>query len=105
MSSQVRSFWSQVCPQFNGAFADDVFAARYNMHHPHVVQTRAVIETADWVFIVMELLEGGELQKNIEERRSYAKTDAAEVMLRLGLTLGFLHSQGAWTDLLCLRAS
>jgi len=42
----------------------------------------------------MELLEGGELQKNIEERHSYTEADAAEVMLRLGLTLGFLHSQG-----------
>ena len=64
------------------------------MRHPHIVQMRAVIETADWVYIVMELLEGGELQENIEIRKAYSEADAAEVMLRLGLTLGFLHCQG-----------
>lgn len=73
------------------------------MHHPYVVQTRAVIETADWVFIVMELLEGGELQKNIEERHSYTEADAAEVTMRLGLTLGFLHGQGVYV--LCVWAA
>jgi serine/threonine protein kinase len=66
------------------------------MHHPHIVQTRAVIETADWIFVVMELMEGCELQKNIETRGTYSEGDAAEVMLRLSLTLGFLHSQGAF---------
>ena len=58
------------------------------MHHPHIVQTRAVIETADWIFVVMELMEGCELQKNIETRGTYSEGDAAEVMLRLSLTLG-----------------
>lgn len=65
------------------------------MRHPHIVQTRAVIETADWIFVVMELMKGEELQKNIEKRGMYTEEDAAEVMLRLALTLGFLHSQGA----------
>lgn len=65
------------------------------MHHPHIVQTRAIIETADWIFIVMELMEGGELQRRIEAVGTYAEADAAEVMLRLAVTLGFLHSQGA----------
>ena len=69
--------------------------ARYNIHHPYIVRTRAVIETTDWIFIVMELMGGGGLQENIEKRGTYTEGDAAEVMLRLSLTLGFLHSKGA----------
>ena len=69
--------------------------ARYNVQHPYIVRTRAVIETTDWIFVVMELMEGGGLQENIEMRGTYTEGDAAEVMLRLSLTLGFLHSQGA----------
>eukprot|EP01051_Picozoa_sp_SAG22_P020039 SAG22_NODE_3898_length_1479_cov_1.534058_3_plen_161_part_01 len=38
------------------------------MKHPHIVFMRAVIETAAWVYIVMELVEGGELQTKIDER-------------------------------------
>ena len=74
--------------------------ARYNVHHPYIVRTRAVIETTDWIFVVMELMEGGGLQENIEMHGTYTEGDAADVMLRLSLTLGFLHSQGAcWFSL------
>ena len=69
--------------------------ARYNIHHPYIVRTRAVIETTDWIYIVMELMETGGLHEIIEKRGTYTEGDAAEVMLRLSLTLGFLHSQGA----------
>jgi serine/threonine protein kinase len=67
---------------------------KFDMAHPHIVRMRAVVETTDWLYIVMELLEGGALQDNIEARAHYSEQDAAEVMRRLGSTLDFLHRQG-----------
>ena len=49
----------------------------------------------------MELVDGGDLQHNIEKLGTYAEADAAEVMFRLALTLGFLHNQGACLLPLC----
>ena len=69
-------------------------ADRYDMMHPHIVRMRAVVETTVWVYIVMELLEGGELQDNIERAGTYSEKDCADVMLRLCSTLSFLHAQG-----------
>jgi hypothetical protein len=62
--------------------------------HPHVVDLYAVIETADNVYIVMELVEGGELFDHVVDMGAYTEPMAAEVMRKLVTTLGFLHSQG-----------
>jgi len=62
--------------------------------HPHVVELYAVIETADNVYIVMELVEGGELFDHVVDMGAYTEPMAAEVMRKLVTTLGFLHSQG-----------
>ena len=67
------------------------------MLHPHIVRMRAVVETNDWVYIVMELLEGGELQDNLERAGAYCEKDCADIMLRLCSTLSFLHAQGKYT--------
>jgi len=63
-------------------------------NHPHVVDLYAVIETADNVYIVMELVEGGELFDRVVDLGAYSEPMAAEVMRKLVKTLGFLHSQG-----------
>jgi len=62
--------------------------------HPNVVDLYAVIETADNVYIVMELVEGGELFDHVVDMGAYTEPMAAEVMRKLVTTLGFLHSQG-----------
>lgn len=62
--------------------------------HPYVVDLYAVIETADNVYIVMELVEGGELFDHVVDRGAYSEPMAADVMRKLVTTLGFLHSQG-----------
>lgn len=62
--------------------------------HPHVVDLYAVIETAANVYIVMELVEGGELFDHVVARGAYTEAMAADVMRKMVSTLGFLHSQG-----------
>jgi len=62
--------------------------------HPHVVDLYAVIETAANVYIVMELVEGGELFDHVVARGAYTEAMAADVMRKMCHTLGFLHGQG-----------
>ena len=70
-------------------------ARRCDTRHPHIVHTSAIIETSNYVYIVMELLEGGDLQSTVCQRGQYNEADAATVMLKLCSALEFLHNQGA----------
>ena len=40
--------------------------------HPHIVKLYAVIETSENVYIVMELVQGGELFDHVVERGAYS---------------------------------
>ena len=62
--------------------------------HPHVVELYAVIETADNLYIVMELVEGGELFDYVIDNGPYSESTGKDLMRKLVSTLGFLHSQG-----------
>jgi len=62
--------------------------------HPHIVDLYAVIETSEHVYIVMELVEGGELFDHVVDLGAYTEPMAVDVMRKLVRTLGFLHSQG-----------
>eukprot|EP01047_Picozoa_sp_COSAG01_P030232 COSAG01_NODE_2102_length_8419_cov_42.585216_6_plen_388_part_00 len=62
--------------------------------HPHVVDLYAVIETADNLYIVMELVEGGELFDYVIDHGPYSEPAGRDLMRKLVSTLGFLHSQG-----------
>lgn len=53
-----------------------------------------MVETAGWIFIIMELVEGGDLQTYIQQHGMFSEAESAEVMLRLTSTLNFLHAQG-----------
>ena len=47
--------------------------------HPHIVQLKAIIENVASLYIVMELVEGGELFQHIVRMGSYSEPDAARV--------------------------
>jgi tRNA A-37 threonylcarbamoyl transferase component Bud32 len=87
-------FRARLSFQRRTAVREILVLTKCQMRHPHIVFMRAVIETSDWVYIVMELVEGGELQDKIEQRVCFSEGDAAEIIIRVVLTLGFLHNQG-----------
>jgi calcium/calmodulin-dependent protein kinase I len=65
-----------------------------SIHHPNVVNMRAIFDTEDILFIVMELMEGGELYEEIVKRKTFTEKDAAEITRQLCEALSYLHDRG-----------
>uniref|UniRef100_A0A6B2LBF2 non-specific serine/threonine protein kinase n=1 Tax=Arcella intermedia TaxID=1963864 RepID=A0A6B2LBF2_9EUKA len=64
------------------------------LHHPNIVELIDICDTKETLFIVMELMEGGELYEEIVRRKSFTEKDASYIMLQLLRSLDYLHSQG-----------
>lgn len=63
--------------------------------HPHIVQMVDVFQEADWFFIVLELVGGGDLFTSVTGRTPprFLEPEAAYVLRQLGNAISFLHSQ------------
>ncbi|CAM9191026.1 unnamed protein product [Chrysoparadoxa australica] len=60
--------------------------------HPHLVQLKTVFIEEDMVYIVMELVRGGELLSRIVQRTCYTEIMARDLMRLLLMALHYLHS-------------
>jgi len=59
--------------------------------HPHIVKLYDVIDTNHKIYMVMELVEGGELFDKIVAKECYRETDAVIVLRRLVDAVRYLH--------------
>jgi serine/threonine protein kinase len=64
------------------------------VQHPHIVRLENVYEDGKTMFIVMELLEGGELFNRIVGRARFSESEAKEVIKPLIESVAYLHSLG-----------
>ena len=64
------------------------------MDHPNIVKTYGSIDEPAYIYIVMELCEGGELLEALETVGTYTEADAADVVERCAETLQYLHAKG-----------
>jgi serine/threonine protein kinase len=69
------------------------------VQHPNIVTYRDCFETEAKVYLVMELLEGGELLYQVGKRtsggaQSYTEDDARHLMLQILSAIAYLHSRG-----------
>jgi len=62
--------------------------------HPRIVKMRGVYNSKDSLFIVMDLMSGGELYDEIINRETFTETEAAYVILQLLEALVYLHAKG-----------
>lgn len=67
-----------------------------SLDHPAVLHLHAhyVSEHGDKVYLVTELLEGGELLVALLDRGNYSETDAVSIMRPVLAGLAYLHSRG-----------
>ena len=65
-----------------------------NMDHPYVVKCYEAIETQSQVFLILELMEGGELFDKIVEMGSFTETDAADLTKKILGALNYMHERG-----------
>eukprot|EP01052_Picozoa_sp_SAG31_P009674 SAG31_NODE_513_length_14715_cov_22.844554_5_plen_523_part_00 len=64
------------------------------MNHRNIVQCFGHIDDPSYIYIVMELCEGGELLEQLEHLGKYTEEDTSEVIRNLISTLTYLHAEG-----------
>jgi serine/threonine protein kinase len=62
--------------------------------HPHCISLCSVYESANHVYIVMELARGGELLDRIINKEQYTESEAAKCFIQIVSAIQYLHSQG-----------
>jgi len=65
-----------------------------SIDNKYIIKLLDLFDTPDYLYLVMELVRGGELFDRIVERESYSEADAKEVMRQLLLALEYIHSRG-----------
>jgi len=61
--------------------------------HPNIIKLIDLFDTEDKLYLVMELVTGGELFDRIVEREQYSEADAKEVMRQLFDAIEYIHSK------------
>jgi len=65
------------------------------VNHPHIIKLRQVFENEKkYVYLVMELVTGGELFDRIVDKSQYSERDAAILTKKMVDALQYLHSKG-----------
>jgi len=64
------------------------------VHHPNIIKLKDLFDTSNTLYLVMELITGGELFDKIVEREQYCEKDAVKVMEELFSAIDYLHSLG-----------
>jgi len=64
------------------------------VQHPNIISLKEIIDTKNCLFIVTELVTGGELFDKIVELGSYSEKDAAILVSKIVSAIHFLHGMG-----------
>jgi len=64
-----------------------------SVHHPNIIELFDLFETGDSVYIVMELVTGGELFQRIVTMGSYSEYYASQTVKKLLMAVDYLHSK------------
>jgi len=64
------------------------------VNHPNVISLKETVDTKNCLFIVTELVTGGELFDKIVELGSYSEANAATVIRKMVSAIDYLHSLG-----------
>ncbi|XP_055289528.1 ribosomal protein S6 kinase alpha-2 isoform X3 [Moschus berezovskii] len=66
---------------------------RYGQH-PNIITLKDVYDDGKFVYLVMELMRGGELLDRILRQRYFSEREASALLCTLTKTMDYLHSQG-----------
>jgi len=64
------------------------------LKHAHILPLIDVFENKDYIFLVLELVTGGELFDKIVERGNYSEKDASTIVRQILEAVAYLHSEG-----------
>uniref|UniRef100_A0A8C7J8Q3 Ribosomal protein S6 kinase n=1 Tax=Oncorhynchus kisutch TaxID=8019 RepID=A0A8C7J8Q3_ONCKI len=66
---------------------------RYGQH-PNIITLKDVYDDGKYVYLVMELMRGGELLDRILHQKSFSERETSAVLCTITKTVEYLHSQG-----------
>uniref|UniRef100_A0AAR2K2N0 Ribosomal protein S6 kinase n=1 Tax=Pygocentrus nattereri TaxID=42514 RepID=A0AAR2K2N0_PYGNA len=66
---------------------------RYGQH-PNIITLKDVYDDGKYVYLVMELMRGGELLDRILQQKGFSEREASAVLCTITKTVEYLHSQG-----------
>ncbi|CAI5770411.1 S6 kinase alpha-2 isoform X1 [Podarcis lilfordi] len=66
---------------------------RYGQH-PNIITLKDVYDDGKYVYLVMELMRGGELLDRILRQKCFSEREASAVLCTITKTVNYLHSQG-----------
>ncbi|XP_005994012.1 ribosomal protein S6 kinase alpha-2 isoform X1 [Latimeria chalumnae] len=66
---------------------------RYGQH-PNIITLKDVYDDGKYVYLVMELMRGGELLDRILQQKCFSEREASAVLCTITKTVEYLHSQG-----------
>ncbi|KAG2467086.1 KS6A2 kinase, partial [Polypterus senegalus] len=66
---------------------------RYGQH-PNIITLKDVYDDGKYVYLVMELMRGGELLDRILRQKCFSEREASAVLFTITKTVEYLHSQG-----------
>jgi len=69
----------------------DLNAHQATQGHQHIVKYKAVVETEQQIFVLMELINGEDMFTNIVSRNGFSEKRAAHCLIQLCDALTFLH--------------
>ena len=73
-------------------FHTEIEALR-NLHHPNIIQLLDVYITDEKIFIVMELMEGGELFDYVVDKGTLTEDEAANIVRKVTSAMVYMHSK------------
>ncbi|KAJ1554165.1 hypothetical protein HK405_005845 [Cladochytrium tenue] len=64
------------------------------VQHENIVQLYEMYEIDNYIYLVMELVTGGELFDDIVARKKYPEAESAKIVHKILLAIDYLHSLG-----------
>lgn len=64
------------------------------VRHPYIIGMKEMFETPTTIYLIMELVTGGELFDKIVERGAYSEKDASKLVKEILDALSYLHKNG-----------
>jgi serine/threonine protein kinase len=65
-----------------------------DLKHPNIIELQDVFETADRIFIIMEIMNGGELFDYVVEKGTLSEAEASVVVRKITSAIAHMHAHG-----------
>jgi calcium/calmodulin-dependent protein kinase I len=69
-------------------------AIHRDLNHPNVIRLFDIYETPQKIFLIMELVSGGELFDRIIDRGHFSEADASDLVRSIVRAVKYLHEKG-----------